>query len=168
MQRGSLIRSLFRAPVKIYAIGAGRLLGHRFLLLTHRGRKTGRPHRCVLEVLAWHPDAGEAVVISGFGERSQWLQNVLAGGAQQVAISGLRFVPQTRVLDVEEAARVLADYERRNRIAAPVIRRLLARLTGLPYDGSNEARLNVARQLPLVGFRPAEHPAAAHGLRDAA
>jgi deazaflavin-dependent oxidoreductase (nitroreductase family) len=141
-----------------YSIGAGRLLGHRFLLLTHRGRKTGRPHRCVLEVLAWRPDASEAVVISGFGERSQWLQNVLAGGAQEVAIGGFRFVPQMRVLDVEEGVRVLAYYERRNRLAMPVIRWLLSKLTGMAYDASPEARREVARLLPLVAFRPAERP----------
>jgi hypothetical protein len=110
----------------------------------------------------------EAIVISGFGRRSNWYQNVLAGGAQEVAIGRIRFMPQIRLLEAEEAARGLADYEHRNRIAAPVIRRLLSRLTGLPYDGSDEARRNVARRLPLVGFRPVAPPAAARGLRDAA
>ena len=154
-----LTRWLFRAPVGLYSFGGGWLLGHRFLLLTHRGRKTGRSYRCVLEVLTWRPDTGEAIVISGFGTRSNWYQNVVAGGAQEVVIGRGRFTPRTRVLDVEEGTRVLADYERRNRLAAPLVRRLLPRLTGLPYDGSDAARRNVAQRLPLLGFRPAEHPA---------
>jgi deazaflavin-dependent oxidoreductase (nitroreductase family) len=166
VQTRSLIRWLFRAPAILYSIGAGRLLGHRFLLLTHRGRKTGRSYRCVLEVLAWRPDASEAIVISGFGRGSNWYQNVVAGGAQEVAIGRDRFMPQVRVLETEEGARVLADYERRHRIAAPVIRRLLAKLIGLPYDRSNEARLDVVRRLPLVGFCAAEPAAVAERLRD--
>ncbi len=110
----------------------------------------------------------EAIVISGFGRRSNWYLNVLGGGAQEVAIGRIRFTPQTRVLEAEEAGSVLADYERRNRLVAPLIRRLLAELTGVPYDGSDEARRSVVRRLPLVGFRPREDPAATEGLRGAA
>ena len=168
MRTSSLTRWFFRAPASLYSIGAGRLLGHRFLCLTHRGRKTGRAHRCVLEVLAWRADTREAIVISGFGRRSNWYRNVLAGGAQEVAIGRIRFTPQTRVLEAEEAGRVLADYERRNRIVAPLIRRLLAKLTGVPYDGSDDARRSVVRRLPLVGFRAREHPAPTEGLHGAA
>lgn len=62
------------------------------------------------------------------------------------------------VLDGEEAARVLEDYERRHRIARPVIHRLLSKLTGLAYDGSPEARRNAAGFLPVLGFRPAQLP----------
>lgn len=164
----SLSKWILRAPVRLYAFGAGPLLGHRFLLLSHRGRKTGRSYRCVLEVLSWRPDTGEAIVISGFGTRSNWYQNVVAGGAQEVAIGRGRFTPQIRLLDAEEGVRVLAEYERRNRLAAPVLRRLLPRLTGLPYDGTDQARRRVAQRLPLLGFRPLGRPIAPNSRRDVA
>jgi deazaflavin-dependent oxidoreductase (nitroreductase family) len=153
------------APVGLYSVEMGWLLGDRFLLLTHRGRRTGRPYRCVLEVLACRRETHEAIVIAGFGARSQWYRNILAGGAEEVAIGRLRFKPEVRVLDSEEATSVLADYERRHRVARPLIRSLLSRLTGLPYDGSLEARRTVVGLLPVLGFRPAESPVRGDPLR---
>lgn len=46
---GAVLGRLLRAPVVLYELGAGPLLGHRFLLLVHRGwRMTGaRPHGAV-------------------------------------------------------------------------------------------------------------------------
>jgi deazaflavin-dependent oxidoreductase (nitroreductase family) len=152
--RRSVTRWLLRAPAGLYSVSGGWLLGHRFMLLTHRGRRTGRLYKCVLEVLAWRPDTCEAIVLSGW--RSAWYRNVLAGGAVEVAIGHVRFSAQGRVLDLEEGATVLADYERRHRIARPLIRRLLSKLTALPYDGSLSARRSVIRVLPVVGFRPAQ------------
>ena len=46
----------------------------------------------------------------------------------------------------------LAGYERRNRIAAPVIRRVLTRLAGWRYDGSDESRRRLVGERPLVLF----------------
>ena len=154
VQMEQLLRRLFAAPARLYACGLGWLLGHRFLCLTHRGRKTGNCHQAVLEVLAWRPLTREAVVVSGFGRRSNWFQNTLAGGAVEIRIARLRFVPEVRELQRAEAVVVLTDYERRNRFASPVIRMLLSRLTGERYDGSMAARERVAEQLPMLAFRP--------------
>jgi deazaflavin-dependent oxidoreductase (nitroreductase family) len=154
VQTKPLIRRLFAAPTRLYGWGLGWQLGHRFLCLTHRGRKTGNCHQAVLEVLAWRPLAREAVVVSGFGRRSDWFQNTLAGGAVEIRIARLRFVPEVRELQRAEAVVVLSDYERRNRFASPLIRILLSRLTGERYDGSMAARERVAAQLPMLAFRP--------------
>ncbi len=48
--------------------------------------------------------------------------------------------------------RILADYERRNRLAAPVIRLVLSRLLGWSYDGTPAARRLAVQALPLVAF----------------
>jgi hypothetical protein len=74
---GRLARWLLRAPVALYAARAGWLLGHRFLLLRHRGRRSHRLYGTVLEVVAWRPAEREAVVVSGLGRRSQWYRNLL-------------------------------------------------------------------------------------------
>jgi deazaflavin-dependent oxidoreductase (nitroreductase family) len=155
MRPNGLMKALLRAPVGLYSIGAGRVLGHRFLLLVHRGRRTGRLYRSVLEVVAWRPDAREAVVISGFGRQAQWYKNVIAGGADEVRIAGLRFRPEVRVLESAEAVDVLAGYERRNRLVAPLVRALLSRLSGFPYDGSRAAQERVIQALPVLALRPA-------------
>jgi deazaflavin-dependent oxidoreductase (nitroreductase family) len=148
-----LIRRLLHAPVALYRHGAGRLLGHRFLLLAHRGRRSGRRYETVLEVVRWDGARREAVVLSGFGRRAQWFRNVEAGGALEVRIARLAFEPEVRVLDAAEAADALGGYERRNRFAAPVVRRVLSRLAGFDYDGSAASRERLVQTLPLVAFR---------------
>ena len=83
---GPISKRILRAPVALYEIGGGRLLGHRFLLLTHRGRRSGRIYRTTLEVLSWEPVKGEAIVKSGFGLRVNWYLNSLSGGALEVPL----------------------------------------------------------------------------------
>ena len=53
---------------------------------------------------------------------------------------------------------MLADYERRNRLALPLLRRLLSRLAGVRYDGTEGARRAVAQRLPLIAFTPERSP----------
>jgi deazaflavin-dependent oxidoreductase (nitroreductase family) len=154
MKRARLLKWVLRAPVALYSIDAGWLLGHRFLLLAHRGRRTGRVYRTVLEVVAWDAETHEAVVMSGFGQGAQWYRNILASNPLEVRIGRRRFAPEARRLDVDEAARVLAVYERNNRIAARVIRAVLSKLAGFRYDGSDAARRRLVQELPLVAFRP--------------
>jgi deazaflavin-dependent oxidoreductase (nitroreductase family) len=144
-----------KAPTALYERGWGWMLGHRFLALAHRGRRSGRRYVTVLEVVRWTPATREAVVVSGFGSGAQWFRNVIAGGAEDVRIARVRYPAHARVLAHDEAIAVLADYERRNRLVAPVVRVVLGRLTGTRYDGSESARRRLVAALPFVAFTPA-------------
>jgi deazaflavin-dependent oxidoreductase (nitroreductase family) len=150
-----LLRWLLALPTHLYRARLGFLLGHRFLLLIHRGRRSGRRFETVLEVIAYDSATGESVVVAGWGLRTQWLHNVEAGGALLVATGRRRFLPRWRRLDHAEAASVLAGYERRNRLIAPIVRAVLSRLVGWRYDGSDAARRRLVDQLPMLAFRPA-------------
>ena len=151
---GPVLKRLLQAPIALYDIGAGWLLGRRFLLLTHRGRRSGRRYRTMLEVVAWDPANEEAIAMSGFGPRSNWYLNVLAGGAEEIRIARNRFRPEARRVEEDEAIRVVAEYERRNRVVKPLVRAVLSRLAGFRYDGSEEARRKLVGALPLIAFSP--------------
>lgn len=155
---GPLVRWLLRAPARLYDWNAGWLLGRRFLLLTHTGRRTGQRHRTMLEVIGTRPTAGELLVVAGLGRSANWYRNLQAHVAVEVAVGRQRFRPEHRTLSQGEAIAALRDYERRNRLAAPVVRRVLSWLVGWRYDGSDGARRHLARELPVVAFRPTEHP----------
>jgi deazaflavin-dependent oxidoreductase (nitroreductase family) len=150
----SLVRRALAAPTYLYDIHAEWVLGQRFLRLTHIGRRSGRRYRTMLEVIGQDRHTGEILVLAGLGHSAQWLRNVQAGNAIEVAIARGRFRPRHRMLEPQEASAVLAEYERRNRWVAPVVRRVLSRLVGWRYDGSPDARLRLVSQLPVVGFRP--------------
>lgn len=81
--------------------------------------------------------------------------NVLAGGAVEIRIARLRFTPRFRSPATAEAVGVLADCERRNRMIAPVLRRVLSRLAGFRCDGRPAAgRHRLVEALPLLAFSP--------------
>jgi deazaflavin-dependent oxidoreductase (nitroreductase family) len=149
-----VLRALLSLPVHLYHARLGFLLGHRFLLLVHTGRRTGLSHETVLEVIRYDRAAHEAVVAAGWGRRTGWLHNVEAGLAREVWMGRERFVPAYRVLAPDEAERLFADYERRNRLGAPLVRAVISRLVGWRYDGTQASRRRVVEQLSLVGFRP--------------
>ncbi|MGH9047628.1 MAG: nitroreductase family deazaflavin-dependent oxidoreductase [Acidimicrobiales bacterium] len=151
---GPVLRFVLRAPSALYPRHLGWLLGHRFLLLDHVGRNSGTSHQTVLEVVHYDPATGRAVVMSGWGTTSDWFRNVEQAGQANVTI-GRRTLPVvTRILDGAEAATLLAGYERSNRWIWPVVRRVLTHLAGLQYDGTEESRLALLRELPMVEFRP--------------
>jgi deazaflavin-dependent oxidoreductase (nitroreductase family) len=149
-----VLRRIARAPLVLYRWRCGWLLGHRFLALTHRGRRTGTLHQTVLEVLAFDRASSTAVVISGFGRNADWYRNVEHDPEVVVDVSRSRYRARARTLDPDAAATALSDYERRNRLMAPVLRLVVSRLVGWRYDQSPSARQRVVARLPIVELRP--------------
>jgi deazaflavin-dependent oxidoreductase (nitroreductase family) len=137
----------------LYRWKCGWLLGHRFLLLIHVGRRTGLTRQTVLEILEYQKEGPEAVVMSAFGPTADWLCNIETSPNPEVVIGSQRFFATYRVLDEEEAVRVITGYEQRNWLVAPIIRLILSHLLGWRYDGSRDDRLQLAAQLPFIAFR---------------
>ena len=144
------LRLAFRLPIYLYRLNLGWLLGHRFLQLVHRGRRSGLLRETVLEVLHYDPATGESVVLSAWGEKADWYRNVGATPALEVRTGGERYVPEQRFLAPEENHIIICDYGRRH----PLAFRVFARVFGYPLDGTETARREFACSLRLVAFRP--------------
>lgn len=155
---GSILRWLFRAPALLYRMQCGWLLGHRFMLLVHVGRRTGLRRRTVLEVVAYRAEGPEVVVVSGFGPKADWLRNLATTPDPEVFTGSQHFIATYRMLGVPEAVAVIAGYEARNRAMAPVVRWVLSRLLGWRYRGTDSDRRRMAEQLPFIAFRPRTGP----------
>jgi len=153
---GPVARRFLRAPARLYDWHAGWLLGPRFVRLTHAGRRSGRRYRTILEVIGTDREVGELFVLVGMGPSADWFRNIQEHPALELATMRRRFRPAHRVLDEREAVAAVAEYERRNRWALVVIRPVLSWLAGWRYDGGDDARLRLARQLPIVAFRPGD------------
>ena len=144
----------FRVPVYLYLWKCGWLLGHRFLLLIHIGRRTGLTRHTVLEVLEYRREGPEAIVMSAFGPSVDWLRNIETIPNPEVVIGSRCFIAAHRVLNEEEALRVITGYEQRNWLITPIICRVLSCLLGWHYDGAMDQRRRLVAQLPLITFRP--------------
>ena len=94
-----LMRLLFRAPNVLYRLHLGRLLGHRFLQLTHRGRRSGALHQTVVEVVGRDRASGAYCVAAGWGKKSDWYRNILADPHVRVRVGGRVFDAIARTAD---------------------------------------------------------------------
>jgi deazaflavin-dependent oxidoreductase (nitroreductase family) len=152
LRTSPILRVLFRCVVALFDLGLGRIVGHRFLQLTHRGRRSSRLYRTVLEVISFEPWTGESVALSAWGERADWYRNIQTSPAVQVLTGGQRFTPEQRFVESDELYGLLQDYLSRNRVIAPIVRRTL----GLSLDGSSADRAMLeAHGYRGVAFRPA-------------
>lgn len=151
--RGGWRRAVLRAPIALYRMGLGGLLGHRLVLLTHTGRKSGLRRRVVLEVVGRGDEPGSYVIASGYGARSQWYRNILATPAVRYQVGARSFAGTAVPCPPEESGRRLADYAARHpRTAA----RLMSSLGHAPASRADYAALGADPHdgVPLVLLRP--------------
>ena len=148
---GPWLKLIFKAPAYLYRLHLGWLLGHRFLMVSHRGRKTGKVRHTVLEVVRYSPASKESIVPSSYGEKADWYQNLQAAPGLKIRTGFERYAPEQRILETSEVYRVLADYAHRHPTAMRVISK---RMLGLQYDGSESQRQMLASHLRMVAFWP--------------
>lgn len=70
-----LRRALFRAPLVLWRLGLGRLVGRSILVLSTVGRRSGR---CRPTVLEYSVVGDRTYVASGWGLKPDWCRNILA------------------------------------------------------------------------------------------
>lgn len=146
------LRRFFRAPIPLYRMGFGPLLGNRLLYLVHTGRKSGRQREVILEVVGLDRQVPEVVVVSGWGERSDWYRNIKAAPAREIRLGRHRWpAPEHRILPDEEVVRVLTAYRDRH----PGAWRRIAPLLGFPPDPASPPAREALARVRAVAFRPA-------------
>jgi deazaflavin-dependent oxidoreductase (nitroreductase family) len=124
-------------------------MGHRFLVLTHRGRKTGKVRRTPMEVVFYDGETDETFAISAYGPKSDWYLNIVHSPPVMVETGGKKFVPEFRIVPKDEARRRLGSYYSSHTTDAKVLARRF-----LHVDETEEGFLGIAESLPMVAFRP--------------
>lgn len=139
------VRWFVRVPIWLYRARVGFLLGGRFLMLEHVGRKSGRRRYVVLEVID-RPSAGKYVVASGFGERAQWFRNIVADPQVLVHLGGRRpRAARAQRLDPDAAAASLSRYAGAHPRSWAALRPVLEQMLGARIDKDGA-------DLPLIVF----------------
>lgn len=108
-------RSVARLPLLLYRFGLGWLLRPLpFLILTTRGRRSGLPRHAVLE---YRRHGRKLYVVSAWGQRPHWVQNLMANSQATVQLGAdERGVTAHRVEDPAEALRALYMFQRTSRL----------------------------------------------------
>ena len=142
------LKWMLKAPTYLYRARLGIVFGYRFVMIEHRGRKSGLRHFTVVEVARHLPR--EWVCTSGTGPGADWYRNLQAGGLEAVWVGSRRHRASVRFLEETEAANVMGAYER----AHPKTAVKLFSMMGVSYDGTDEGRVEMMAQIPMVAFRP--------------
>jgi deazaflavin-dependent oxidoreductase (nitroreductase family) len=147
-----LFKWFLHAPSYLYRARLGFLFGNRFLMIEHRGRKSGRLYRTVVEVAGRHPERREWIVTAGRGPTSDWYRNLQEGGLESVWLGSRPHAASVRFLPADEAATVMKSYEDEH----PKTADRLYRTMGVSYDGTDEDRVRMMHEIPMVGFTPTD------------
>ncbi len=147
-----LKRWFFRAPIVLYHLGLGGLLGGRFMLIHHVGRKSGQPRETVVEVAGHDTNTDTYYVGSGWGYKSNWYRNLMAAPDTQIQVGQRTLAVHAETLSPEAGAQVLLTYRQQHPLAA----RELGGAMGLDISKSSAEDLSgiVRNSLPIVAFQP--------------
>jgi deazaflavin-dependent oxidoreductase (nitroreductase family) len=146
-----LKRALFRMPRFLYHWKLGFLLGRRFLLLKHVGRKSGLPRETVVEVADRDETSGTYTIASGFGPKSDWYRNLLAHPDVSICVGNRSVVVRAKALSPEESGEAMVRYGKSYPRAAQEITRLM----GFRADGTEEDYRKLGREeIPFVLLEP--------------
>jgi deazaflavin-dependent oxidoreductase (nitroreductase family) len=147
---GAIALTVFRIMPTMYRMGLGRLFGPSFVLLTHKGRKSGKMYRTALKVVEYDRRTGDVVVFSMYGGKTDWMRNIVAAPAVRIEIGGRRFRPSQRFLTEDEAVAVALRFRQHH----PLQFRLFSVVFGWGRLASTEAMRAFVKDRPLVAFRP--------------
>ena len=140
-------RVIHRLPLALYRVGLGGLLGHRFVLIHHLGRRSGQWRQVVVEVAERDQSTGAVTVMSGYGTGSDWYRNLLADPSARIQMGKHSVSAHAVPLTPDESGEVIHRYGQHHPLAV----RSLLRFLGLPVDGTGEAYRAAGHQ--ILGLR---------------
>ena len=148
---GKALRFGLRLPIWLYRAHLGWLLGNRFLMLTHTGRKSGLARQTVIEVVQHDKDTDTYFVVSGWGEKSDWYQNIRKYPLVTIHTGGRTFHSEAEFIPVEKAIPILETYARDHQIA---FNELSGMFLGERMKPGSHAPERLAEKMPMVAFHP--------------
>ena len=129
----------------------GWILGNRFLMLTHIGRKSGQPHQTVIEVVQYDKKADTYYVVSGWGKKSDWYQNICKSTHVTIHVGGRKFQAIAEFIPLEKAIEIMETYARRHPVAFSELSGLFL---GEHMKPDSDAPQRIATKMPMVAFHP--------------
>jgi len=138
------LRAIYRMPLAVYRLGfAGseRWLGMHWLLITTTGRRSGRPHRVLVDLLGHDPARGRYFIQAAYGRRADWVRNIEVHPVFEAQVGRERFRARMEEAERQEAERVMLDYVRAHPLYSPGIAWMLG------YRGSLRSAESVAAWL---------------------
>jgi deazaflavin-dependent oxidoreductase (nitroreductase family) len=141
---------VFHYPPRIaYALGLGPLLGRRVLLLTTRGRNTGKSR---VTPLQYEEIDGCFYLAAARGEKTDWLRNLAVHPEVSIQVGSRRLAGKARIM---RDPRAIADFLELRLERHPLMISTIMRSAGMPRRPTRTDLEAYAAGRPLVVIRPA-------------
>ncbi len=147
---GSWLRWMFKAPLYLWRLGLGFLVGRYIMVITTTGRKSGLPRHTMAE---WHPLNGRKFVPVNYGEHAQWYRNVVAD--PHVTIQTAQGTERVIARRITEDADLIAAFRVINELN-PMMTRWYLNANGIE-DRESDILANKER-IYLLTFDPTTEP----------
>ena len=136
------MRFFFRVPVWMFRLGFGGFMSW-WIMLTTVGRKSGLPHRTVVDIV--QRDGNKTYVVAAYGRRADWVRNLQANPSLEGQIGWDRFDAKATFLSEAERDAFLFDlYHQR-----PTYTRLVMRAIGVKLENEEDVRRAASKMLVL-------------------
>lgn len=152
-----ITRLFFRAPIWLYKLKLGWLMGNRMLKMTHTGRISGEARQVVLEVVKHDPSRDIYYIAAAWGEKSDWVKNIRANPQVEVQVGRRKFDMLAEQLTPDQGELTILDYSQRH----PNAMLNLAKYMGYQLDGSEADFRALGRMLLMFSLTPHSHGKAA-------
>lgn len=138
-------------PIWLFRLHLDRLLGDRFLMLVHTGRKSGQPHQTVIEVVKYDNATDTYYVVSGWGEKADWYQNIRKTPRVTVHVRGRVLKATAEFIPLENSIEIMKSYAHEHPMAFSELSGLFL---GERMKPDSDAPERIARKMPMVAFHP--------------
>jgi len=121
---GPWLRAIYRMPLAVYGAGfAGweRWLGLHWMLIATVGRRSGRPHAVLVDLLGHDPGRGRYFIQAAYGRCADWVRNIEARPIFEAQVGRERFRARMEEAGRQEAERVMLAYVRSHPLYSPGI-----------------------------------------------
>jgi deazaflavin-dependent oxidoreductase (nitroreductase family) len=103
---------MFKAPLVLWRMGLGSIIGRVMLVISHTGRKSGLPRHTMVE---YHTLDGIKYVPCAFGPRSDWYKNITTNPRVTIQTAhGIEYATAVRITDDQELLAVYDLFMRRD------------------------------------------------------
>lgn len=147
------LRWMLRLPIVLYRLRLGWLLGGRFVLLRHVGRKTGQERQTVVEVIGHDTTTDTYFVASGWGYKANWYQNICQTPRILIQVGRRKLTVDAETLTPAAGAQILIAYRQQYPRAASELSRFMG--LNMLHASPEELEQIIQESLPIIAFRPA-------------
>jgi deazaflavin-dependent oxidoreductase (nitroreductase family) len=147
-----LLKFFFKVPVWVHKMGFGgweRLVGAQWMLITTKGRKTGKPRDTMVDVMDYDKTSDTYYIEAAYGARADWYKNIQANPVFEAKVGRRKFKARAGALTTEGASEMLVQFYR----SKPTYTRSVMAMAGMKFKDETELR-ELGKNLTLFAVKP--------------